>query len=200
MVTVVVEGDTDVPVVRKLFGFVGLEAGSIIDASGKATIDKKIRAYNAAARGGPWFVLRDLDKDAQCPGVLVDTLVPLAERHSNMCLRIAVREIESWLLADAEEIAKFLRVSVSQVPHQPDTLDDPTRTLIELARSSKKPEIRKALVPGKGASVGIGYEGRIIEFAARHWRVASARMRSPSLDRCILALERLKERVRQRGI
>lgn len=191
---VVVEGDTDVPVVQKIFALVGLEITSVLDAAGKQNIDRQLRAWNSAARGSPWFVLRDLDQDATCAGELAEQLLPAASRASGLCLRLAVREMESWLMADAQKLSAFLRVSSTRVPAAPDQLDDPTITLVNIARRSTKPAIRRALVPGpRGGAVGPDYESTVIEFAAKHWRPTVARKRSPSLDRCIRALERFKK-------
>lgn len=69
---VVVEGTTDMPVVRKVAALAGWELEpSTIPARGKGQLDKDLPGYNAAAQGSPWFVLRDLDHDAPCPGALV---------------------------------------------------------------------------------------------------------------------------------
>jgi len=38
---------------------------------------------------------------------------------------------------------------------------------------------------------GPGYTSRIIEYASNHWRPSAAAKRSPSLARCIAALETL---------
>ncbi len=64
----VVEGDTDLPVARKLAADAGLDVFTEMDAGGKFNIDAELDNYNGAAKGAPWFVLRDLDDDAQCAG------------------------------------------------------------------------------------------------------------------------------------
>lgn len=55
-----------------------------------------------------------------------------------MCFRIAVREVEAWLLADAEQAAGFLAVPLARIPAEPETLPDPKATLIALAGRSRK--------------------------------------------------------------
>src|ERR1035441_9429449 len=55
-----------------------------------------------------------------------------------MRLRVAVRELESWLLADSERIAKFLGVAVAEIPADPDSVPDPKRLMVQLARSSRR--------------------------------------------------------------
>ncbi len=57
-----------------------------------------------------------------------------------MCFRVAVREVEAWLLADREQIARFLSIARSRVPQSPETLDNPKQRLVELARHSRRRE------------------------------------------------------------
>lgn len=191
-VNVVAEGDTDLAVARVLLTRAGLLPGVQIDCAGKSKLDARLPGYNAAARGSPWLVLRDLDRDAPCASVLVDQLMPRPGPY--MRLRIAVRAIEAWLMADAERLARFLSIRSSLVPRAPEELENPKRKLVDLARHSKKPALCKDMVPRRGATrpIGPGYETRIIEFAGGLWRPEVARGHSPSLDRCMRALEHLE--------
>jgi hypothetical protein len=192
--SVVVEGATDTPAVHKVVALAGWKLESPpVPMRGKDQLDKILPKYNAAARSLPWFVLRDLDRDAPCPGALVAQLLPA--RSPLMCLRVAVRAIEAWLMADPETLAAFLHVSPSQIPANPEGEEDPKRTMLNLAQRSTKPAVRKDMLPPRGASrrTGPGYEGRILEYGEKHWRADVARGRSPSLDRAVKALERLRE-------
>jgi hypothetical protein len=191
-IKIVAEGDTDFPVARAVVKLAGLTPGDEIDCGGKTKLDAKLPGYNAAAAHGPWLVLRDLDHDETCAGRLVTRLVKEPGRF--LCLRIAVRAVETWLMADAERLASFIHVPKTRIPHEPDKLDDPKVTLVNIARGSRKPDIVRDMVPREGASrkIGPGYEGRISDFAQEHWRADVARASSPSLDRCIRALERLR--------
>lgn len=191
---VVVEGSTDVPVVRKVAALAGWELSQQpIEARGKGQLDKDLPGYNAAAQGSPWFVLRDLDHDAPCPGALVNKLLPVPKPL--MCFRVAVRSTEAWLMADPETLAAFLHVSPAQIPGNPEGEEDPKSAMVNLARRSTRPAIQKDMLPQRGASrrAGPGYEGLIIKYGERHWRADVARARSPSLDRAVKALERLRK-------
>lgn len=117
----------------------------------------------------------------------------LPSPEPSMIFRIAVREVEAWLLADLDAIADFLHISRDNVPRDPETLDDPKRTLVNLARGSGSREIREDLVPrdGGGRSVGPAYTARMTEFATLNWRPEEASKRSPSLRRGVLAVQRL---------
>jgi hypothetical protein len=107
-----------------------------------------------------------------------------------MRLRVAVRAVESWLMADVESISDFLAVAPSRLPLDPDLDPYPKQTFVNVARKSRKRAIREDIVPrqGSGARVGPGYAGRLIEFATQHWRPDQAAQRSDSLRRCLDAL------------
>jgi hypothetical protein len=193
VITVVVEGDTDIPFVDKLCAEVGLEVRlPVIDAAGKGGIDAKLAGYARAANGSPHLVLRDLDNDASCAA---SWLLANAPQNAGpyFCLRIAVREIEAWFLADAQNAAAKLHVASSAIPHDPDAEADPTATIVALARRSNKPRIKSGLVPAPGTArtVGPDYERWLIESAAT-WSVKRAIHRSDSLRRARKALARLK--------
>lgn len=177
------------PVVRRLFERVGLSMGTVYGLRGKSWLDERLAAYNQAARHRRWFVLRDLDGDAHCAPDLIARLLP--DRASGMCLRIAVRAIESWVLADRERLASFLSVSVNSVPRDPDSVAEPKMKIVDLARKARRRAIREDMVPAAGTSarVGPGYSSRIIEFVSDAWRPDIARTTSPSLARCIDALD-----------
>jgi hypothetical protein len=190
-VSVVVEGLTDAAVLQKLLAVEGFELSGTYGLRGKNKLDESIRGYNNAARFSPWLVLRDLDHDSHCAAALAVELLP--HPAEQMRFRIAVRETESWLLADAEALASYLRVARSRVPGNPDELDDPKETLVNIARQSRSSAVVDDMVPREGMSgtVGPGYTARIAEFAFSYWRPDVARLQSNSLERCIVRLREL---------
>jgi hypothetical protein len=117
-----------------------------------------------------------------------------------MCLRIAVQEVEAWLLADPQTLATFLGISAAKIPHDVDSLANPKQVLINLARVSKRTEIRRDMIPEPGGqrSEGVAYVSRIsryIEDKSNGWRPDIAATASESLTRCMRALESLKSRL-----
>jgi hypothetical protein len=104
--------------------------------------------------------------------------------------RFAVAELESWLLADRYGLAGFLRVAVVNIPREPEKEAFPKRTLVNLARASRKTSIREGLAPPSGhrASVGPEYTSLLREFIAEKWNVEAAMQRAPSLERCVRRL------------
>jgi hypothetical protein len=191
-VNILVEGTTDEAVARHLLKHVGLVAGVPYGKTGKANLLKRLPNYNQASRFVPWFVIVDLDNDATCVPQALEMWLPKPE--VGMQLRVAVRAIEAWIMADVEHFAAFLNVSPSRLPSDPDRETNPKETLINVARASPNRSIREDFVPrqGSGARVGSRYADRIIEFTTKHWQPDEAAKRSGSLRRCINALSTLK--------
>src|SRR6266852_4425099 len=119
--------------------------GTIYGLRGKSWLDQRLNAYNRAAQHRQWFALRDLNGDAACAPSLMAEI--LRERSRGMCLRIAVRAIESWLLADRQRMAHFLRVPIARISGDPDGVDNPKLEVVNLARRSRKRDIRVDMVP-----------------------------------------------------
>ena len=188
-----VEGDIDDAVARRLVAHVGAAIGDIHVKYGKAALLARINGYNQAARHMPWLVLVDLDNDAGCAPDYVEECLPAKSRSNGMCLRVAVREIESWLLADPEHMATFLGVRQRDLPRNPDSLADPKATIVRLAARSRRRAIREDLVPrrGSGRPVGPAYNSQLMEFARTKWRPERAAAVSVSLAKCLSSLRRL---------
>lgn len=188
--TIAVEGLLDEAVARRLVEEAGGLVGDAYVKRGNRPLQAKIAGYNNAAIRATWFVLTDLDHDFDCAAALVDAWLP--SRASGMTLRVAVRSIEAWFLADRAGLSSFLGVPVARIPRDPDRRDDPKGLLVDLARSSRRRDIRDDLVPRPraGRRIGPGYVGRLFEFVQTSWDPDGASALSPSLNRC---RQRLRE-------
>jgi hypothetical protein len=189
-----VEGIVDEAVVKRLIVEVGGEIGSVYGKRGKSLLKQRINGYNNAAHHQPWVVLVDLNHEADCPPPLKAIWLP--NPGPFMCFRIAIREIEAWLLADRERFASFFRVSLPDIPAAPELLDDPKNAVIELSRRSRSRDIRLDMVPrpGSGRKIGPAYVSRLIEFVSDlqvGWRPERAAQASESLRRCLARLREL---------
>lgn len=191
VINLAVEGPTDEAVAVRLIHHVGAEAGVVYGKQGKPYLRDRVSGFNHAARHTPWLVLVDLDRDADCAPPLRAAWLP--DPAPQLCFRVAVRAIEAWLLADADTIAEFLGIARRKVPALPETLDHPKTALVNLARTSRRKDIRLDMVPreGSGRPVGPGYTSRLIEFAGKHWRPREAAKRADSLARAIRCLRSL---------
>jgi hypothetical protein len=194
VLTAAVEGLADEVLLKRICDSVGASVGQVYGRYGKSYILKNLNGYNHSAQFRHWVVLVDLDNDGPCVPEVLPRWLPAPSRL--MRLRVAVRELESWLLADSERIAKFLGVAVAEIPADPDSIADPKRLMVQLARSSRRRAIREDMVPnvGSGQQVGPAYTSRMIEFiqsVESGWRPDVAAGNSDSLRRCISAISNL---------
>ena len=192
-----VEGIVDEAVAQKLIIEAGGCPGTVYGKTGKAFLRRKIQGFNSAAMTWPWLVLVDLDNDAECAPPFCAQWVPDPALH--LCFRVAVREVESWLMADAESLAAFLGVNPNMIPMDPEYLEAPKREMVNLARRSRRQVIKKDMVPreGSGRTVGPAYSSRLIEYVQNSWRPDEACRQADSLRRAIACLRRTIEEVRE---
>ena len=191
-VSVATEGLIDTVVVRRICEEVGIGILAVYGERGKDALDGALGGYNAAARYGLWFVLRDLDADAECAPSLRRRLIDVPAR--GMSFRIAVRAIESWLIADRQSFARYFSIPAGRITLDPESLDRPKEHLVNLARRSRSRAIRDDMAPraGSKARVGPGYAGRVIEFVATAWSPVEASVRCDSLKRCLDRLSQVR--------
>ena len=167
----------------------------VIVARGYGKLRVQAPSYNAASLHTPFFLLTDLDR-ARCAPGLVEEWLEGRPRGASFLFRVAVREVEAWLLADQAGIAKLLGIETILVPTDVEGLPDPKRALVDLARHSSIRELRRGLVPAEGstAKVGPSYVDLVADFAEKRWNPEKARRAAPSLDAAIVALAGLGER------
>lgn len=191
VISAAVEGIVDEAVVRKLIAHTGATPGDVYGKLGKSFLRQRIAGYNNAAQRMPWLVLVDLDREHDCAPPLRNAWLP--HPAPLLCFRVAVREVEAWLLADAERLASFLGVARSKLPPDPERLSDPKEAMVNLARGSRRRDIRQDMTPrsGSGRQVGPAYSSRLIEFASGDWRPEIAADRADSLKRALRSLKQL---------
>lgn len=186
-IAVVVEDELSGAVMRRLIAATGRNfvIDRMINARGHGQIKSGIEKFRASSYALPHVVLTDLDR-YPCPPALLDNW-GATNLPPQLLFRIAVREVEAWLLADREGIAEFLHVAVSKVPHAPEAEDDPKRTLLNLARRSRRRRLTQELVPALGSSAPIGplYNARLSEFVSGRWNVDQAKLLADSLSRTL---------------
>jgi hypothetical protein len=197
-VSLATEGLLDEQVLRRLLTQSGRDYHPTVcyGKRGKDHLKQNIPRFNFAASHTPFIVLADLDNE-DCAPSLVNRWLPKGSNR-NLVLRIAVREIEAWLIADRERLAHFLGVAQSKIPLSPDELRDPKATLIGLARQSRRRNLREDLVPAAGSTSKIGknYVGQLTQFVISEWTVDDpAKQHSPSLARALKAIQQFSPRV-----
>ena len=189
---VVTEGQLEIPVVQKVFDVLGIEHDEtrfVPKGGGNAFWSDAVK-YNKAARyAGPVLGIADLEQ-SPCPGGLIVQYLPHG-RHPSFVLRIAVRMLEAWLLADRQAISSFLRVPAGRIPNDPDKLPHAKQYLVNLARQSRKRQIVEDIVPPQGSEgvVGRGYAPQMSNFIRTAWRPTIASANSNSLRRALAAIQ-----------
>ena len=194
----VVEGRLDEAVGRRLASENSFDVEWVLPkpgAGGWTEVKKFVEVYNNYGLVPVLALVDFMDTGESCPPNVVNSWTP--HRHPNIVLRAVVREIESWILADTVGFAKFLSIPRKSIPLEPEQEADPKGTVINLARASKRTEIREGFVPkpGSTASVGSGYNPLMERFIRELWNPAAARVHSPSLDKCLKRLEELRARL-----
>jgi hypothetical protein len=172
-------------VATKLLESRGLDVAVPMVLKGSGNLKKRVSALNSSAKGMPILLLTDLDNLDVCPAALIKSWLGSTPQNSGLFFRIAVVEVESWLLADAHAIANYLGIREGLIPKQPDMVGDPKQALVNLARKSSRRNLREDLVPiaGSTARVGRAYNPAMIRFVSEHWSADRAAASSPSLAR-----------------
>lgn len=151
-------------------------------------LKSNIKGFNQSSIATPFFMLTDLD-NYECPPSLIKDWItfPLLP---NFIFRIAIKEVEAWLLADKEGLSEFMKVSLANFPTAPENETDPKRTLIQLAKRSRIRRIREDIVPiNENAKVGPNYNGCLMEFVFEKWDILNAMSSSRSLEKAFSKLE-----------
>lgn len=191
-VDLLVEGDLDEAVGLRLLASAGANHGVTFGKQGSGYVLKKVAAFARGVGQGRLLVLVDLmDTGLACPSEVVRRYLPNPVK--TVAFRVVAREIESWILADEEGIARFLGVSKSIVPRRPEELPDPKNALLNVAKRSGSSRLRAALLPGVagGARVGPLYNHLLSRFAIEDWNPARAASNAKSLKRAIEAARTL---------
>lgn len=188
-----VEDDLSEAILRQLLKSNGdkFEVRACHKRGGFGYFKKRIHGFNAAAKIFPFFVLTDLDKE-ECPPVLIKEW-GLEKRNPNLIFRIAVREVEAWLLADKTNFASYIGVSKDLFVNNVEKISDPKQALINLARRSHKRKIKDSLVPEENSTAKIGknYNPCLIDFVNNKWDYSGAAKKSPSLMKALEAIRKI---------
>lgn len=150
---------------------------------------KNAEKWRSLARTQAILLFTDLDR-AQCPPSLINEWFGSRKRlPDRLLVRVAVRETESWLLADHDAMHALLGVHL-RLPDDPDSLADPKRSLLEFAQRAPR-EVRQDLVRQEGTLLrqALGYNSRLSAWIFSEWTPERAAKRSESLRRAIIRLQ-----------
>jgi hypothetical protein len=176
-------------VARRLLSEAGIGVAQVVGRKGNSYLRAKVRDLNRTARGFPVLLLTDLDSPSLCPPLLIRDWLNTPPSDGLM-FRVAVMEVESWVMADTNAFSRFLGVRSTLVPQPVDAVLKPKEALVNLARRSRRRATRSDLVPSPGstAAVGPAYNARLGEFVRDTWCPIRAADASSSLSRALNAV------------
>lgn len=187
-VILVVEDRLSHAVATKILQHFDIEIARAVIYEGNSYLQRKAQSYNQAAHQECGvFMLTDLDSPKICPFTLIQSWVK-GRLNRWFFLRVAVMEIESWIMADRQGVSEFLSIPTNRIPQNTDEIASPKEFLISLARMSKNIRLREALVPAqndKSTKTGNQYNPQLSQFVRDHWNIERAAAVSPSLQRTL---------------
>lgn len=159
---------------------------------GNGYLKTKLPNFNKIARFTPVLLLTDLD-DGLCPPNLISSWCANQVLSPRLLFRVAVREIEAWLLADRDNFAELIGVSPQKMPQNPEALTDPKRELMNLIKRSRNRELKREVLPDIGvkAKYGLGYNSALGQFVRDQWDPHRAARYAPSLKKAMARIAEL---------
>lgn len=170
-------------------GFPGITGGC-------SKLEEKCPAFINMAKGGIYSVtLTDLDTHP-CPGGLIRRWFGIPRNRPialprEIIFRIAVREVEAWIIADRHSWAEYIGIAAGHFADAPDELPDPKLHLLNVVRKKGRKKVHKDMLPRGTASIGPSYNEVLCNFVQRYWSPVRAAEHSPSLGRAINALSKV---------
>lgn len=176
--------------VRKMLAVYDVAATVVLPLRGNTYLKSKAPGLNQTAQTQSVLLLTDLDSPGRCPASLRTSWLKGAP-SPRLVFRVAVHEVEAWLLAHRNAFANFAGISASRIPKEIDSVADPKRALVNLCRKSSNTRVRSGIVPATGSTAGVGpdYNPLLTTFVARSWNPTEAAANSPSLARSLQRLE-----------
>jgi len=180
----------------RLINDAGMSVSLTFRQGGFGYLKSRMKKWIELVRNGvPLILLTDLDS-TDCASHLILDWSGGKALPNNLVLRVAVREVEAWLLADHIACAGLLGKRC-RLPVDPETLRDPKQTLLNLAKGAPR-VVRRDLVAEDNAAAaqGLGYNLRLCSFVREQWAPARAAQRSDSLARARSRIAELCESLR----
>ncbi|MBN1409647.1 MAG: hypothetical protein JW969_02310 [Spirochaetales bacterium] len=168
----------------------------VIGKRGQGYIKNKINAFNNTNESMLFFVLTDLDQ-YECPPDIINKWFDRPCRK-NLIFRIAVREVEAWLLADTRGFSDFVKLDESWIRKQTGNVEkifNPKEILLSIVKRCKLRHLREDIIRVDKNQIkqGPGYNTRLQDFTENYWSIDRAKKNADSLFRSINSLLRLKQ-------
>ena len=194
-INLAVEDDLSEQLLRRLLRErpVPYAIGPVFKQGGFGYLKKQTPAFNNSAKACPILLLTDLDQRPCAPELILDWLKQ--PKHPDFLLRVAVREVEAWLLASDASLRDYLGIRRSVAFPDPEALSDPKIELLKLAEESPRRDIREAIVrrdTGNNLRQGPAYNSTLSFFVDQTWSPELAASKCPSFASVLKSLEKLE--------
>lgn len=168
---------------------------TVFQKNGFGFLKKMTPGFNNMANACPVLLLTDLDTRPCAPELLAEWLNK--PKHPNFLLRVAVREVEAWLLASSPELRKFLGIRREFDFPNPEALADPKMELLKLSESSPKRQLRESITRREDGNLkqGPAYNSTLAEYVNNDWNLSTAADKCESLRRLLAALTSLERQI-----
>lgn len=159
---------------------------------GNGYLRTKMDSWYQMAEHQLMMVLTDLDR-SKCLVEFRDQWLVHRPLPPSLVFRIAVREVESWALADHQAMRELVGKK-GVLPMAPDELPDPKQALLGLGRTAPK-SVRDDLIKSNDGQLrqGLGYNARLTHWINTVWCPQRAAERSPSLARARIRIQEAAE-------
>jgi len=188
-VNLVVEDLLSEAVLRRLLRDLNVSIATCYGLQGNNYIRQRLRAFYKASQYMPYVILTDLDNNP-CPPQLISNWGQGLNPSGAFIFRVAVKEVESWLLADRTNFAAYLGISPARIPNDVEGITNTKEFLINLAKGARKKQMREDIAPlaGSFGKRGKDYNGALIRFVRQHWDYNTALTCSQSLNGTVKAI------------
>lgn len=195
-----VEDEATKAVLNKILSFVNgksdnrfcMQPGFPSITRGFGKLKKTAKSFVDTTRNGCWAIfITDLDN--------IDSIQSLCNEWFSlpcfrllppqMVFRVAVREVESWIMADVQGISEFFNIHESNFSDDPDSLPDPKQYLLNLIRRKCRKKVFQNMLPEDNQCIGIEYNPQLKKFINQNWDIERAMAKSTSLQRAVICLQ-----------
>ena len=175
----------------------GFQINLFLRKGGSGYLRGRLESFCEIAQYQPVLLITDLDRRPY-PIELMSSWLGAKQRPASLIFRVAVREMESWLLADHHVICNLFQKPAMRLPDNPDEISDPKEYLVQLAKKGPR-SVREAMVPEVGSTAvqGLGYNQLLLNAVVPYWNPVRAEQRSDSLRRARLRLHEFASPERQ---
>ncbi len=161
--------------------------------NGKSNVKKKAHDLIGMSRNSLHVIsLVDLDADDCAPELIQEWFErPPQDLPGRLVFRVAVHEVESWIMADRIAFSSFLGISPQNIDQNPDALTNPKKRLFSILCKKGKKKWHRDMLPQGNASIGPLYNEKLCDFIVSKWDPERAAKNSPSLSGAIEAVKKL---------